>query len=716
VLGRLGACAAGWLILVGGLTLVGPASAGGPHETALPTPVGLAIDPNEWWVVTGNSSSLLAVWTGVSPSCSLTPEWYRWSIVGGALGGTLEPTNSSATNFSALAETSTVSTVELRATALLDCAGRASAVFRVAESNVSVEARLTLGPAIIAPDPAEPGAITNLSGTISGGTAPYRVRVEWGDGTVDAWNLSTSGPFRWSHRFPSGRFLPQIFVSDAEGLSANRSVAEVETVSGNLAASILPSTLEGEVGIAVSYVGRVENAPSGFGWAESCSGEPYQSVRTESSSPSITCTYNRPGPENATFQVEGPPPVNAGALAELTEPIEPALSVTVGVPAAPAEVGVPAELAVTVSGGVPPVTLSAEVVGAPGGDTVRAATDGTILLPVDPGRAGADNVTVVATDSLGVTASTSAASLTVDPPLAVADAIEGNATENGSEVGISDTVLAGVPPFDWVVVAAPGTTNATPNTGALDRPGTFRWNGTFATDAPISVSVAVADAAGAVWLGNQSAAPVAALRLVATIEPGSPGSILVNLSVSGGTPPFQVWVNSSGAPAWNATLVTDSTATWPVPTTFTGNDSVSVEAVDRFGAVASVDRVVYLPGTPPSAPGTSAPAPVSPLTDLAVLGALAAVAASLALGLAWRRRRRAPEPAPPPDARTILRGIIHPSDGVDRATVELLAEEAGVPFDAAHATLDRLIADGTVRSEVGSGGIEILAWAHLEDP
>lgn len=75
--------------------------------------------------------------------------------------------------------------------------------------------------------------------------------------------------------------------------------------------------------------------------------------------------------------------------------------------------------------------------------------------------------------------------------------------------------------------------------------------------------------------------------------------------------------------------------------------------------------------------------------------------------------RRAAAPAgPPPDPVVVLRSIIEPADGVDLATVELLADDEGVEAGVVHATLARLRENGTVRYERGSDGEEVYAWAR----
>lgn len=77
-------------------------------------------------------------------------------------------------------------------------------------------------------------------------------------------------------------------------------------------------------------------------------------------------------------------------------------------------------------------------------------------------------------------------------------------------------------------------------------------------------------------------------------------------------------------------------------------------------------------------------------------------------------RAEAPTPWPAQDPVEVLRSIIAPSDGVDRSTVELLAEEQGFDLVTVTRTLERLRRDGSLRYERGPDGEEVLAWAHLD--
>jgi DNA-binding IscR family transcriptional regulator len=79
--------------------------------------------------------------------------------------------------------------------------------------------------------------------------------------------------------------------------------------------------------------------------------------------------------------------------------------------------------------------------------------------------------------------------------------------------------------------------------------------------------------------------------------------------------------------------------------------------------------------------------------------------------LVRRRAREARREVPGPDPVATLKRIIEPAEGAERFTVELLAEEAGVPLAVVRSTIDRLVSEGTVCSESGADGEEVLSWS-----
>jgi hypothetical protein len=676
--------------------------------------VALAVDPSTWWTLAGDTDPFDAVWMGIPPGCSLAPEWYRWAVGGTSVGGTLDPTDRAATNFSAISASPASTELTVRAAAALSCGGRAVALLRSATSNVTVDAPLVIGNVSVGPSVADPGAPVVLYGSLAGGTPPFLVRVGWGDGNVSWTNLTSAGPFALSHAFPAGEFAPSVIASDTDGLTANASVPEPVTVSRSLAVGIDPSSYVAEVGVPVTFRAELLHPPSNFSWVGYCVGATGEVARAVSATPELNCTFAAPGPENVGFGVSGEGFALESASALLREGVVPPLRLSLRAPGAPAELGGVVQLPVDLEGGVPPFRVTWTFVGNRSTGERTVLVDGSIFLPVWPIAAGADRISVTVEDAAGVVSTNATLGLNVSLPLAASAAAAGAAAPNATAVELSGTVEAGVSPFEWVAVPSTAPVSGTNFSGVLPASGSFDWNGTFQDEAELGLSVGVVDAAGATWTESFSVRPVPVLALAVALAPGGAGVLDVNATVEGGVPPFAAWVNTSAGTSWNTTLSVDGNVVWKVSLPAVGNISATVTVVDRLGRAASSTARTQL-GPPAPAPLAPAP-PRGDGAEWAVAAGLLGLAGIVAFALA-RRRRRAPEPtAPPPDPTEVLRHLIEPSDGVDRATVELLAEEAGVPFESARLTLDRLIVQGRVRSEAGADGEEVLAWAPPEAP
>lgn len=81
----------------------------------------------------------------------------------------------------------------------------------------------------------------------------------------------------------------------------------------------------------------------------------------------------------------------------------------------------------------------------------------------------------------------------------------------------------------------------------------------------------------------------------------------------------------------------------------------------------------------------------------------------------WLWGKRPPPPVAAPDVVEVLRRIIDPCAGAERAMVELLAEEEGVPWARVRRTIDRLCATGRIRSDRGDDGVVRLTWIDPQE-
>jgi hypothetical protein len=257
----------------------------------------------------------------------------------------------------------------------------------------------------------------------------------------------------------------------------------------------------------------------------------------------------------------------------------------------------------------------------------------------------------------------------------------------------------------------------------------FAWNGTLAGEGNASVTIVVVDGEGAVGWETVPVPLVPEFRASAqaSVTPDGAGrAFWLNLSMSGGLPPFDLTVASSAGEGWNRSFASDGTYSLLLPTNDSGSVSLDVVLRDRLGAewtdaLSFVIQSTAPPpnGTSPSPPPTQNPsngtAGGPPSGDLTSLLALLVVGGTAAVAVALLRRRGhrpTREAGPAVDPVRVLRRILEPADGADRSTVELMAEEAGVPPEVARSTIDRLVVEGTIRSESGPDGEEVLAWSE----
>jgi len=710
----------------------GVASAPDPFLRAGVSSPALVVDPPSWWLTAGNSTQITATWTGIPPGCAASPLWFRWTVAVGFAEGTLGAAHSASVNFTAGSAESGSARVEARSTVVVICGSIQTATYGTAASTITVGAPLGIENLSITPDPVATGTASNLSGLLFGGQPPYRLRIDWDDGNVSSHNVSKPGPFSFSHRFGNGTFSPAILAFDATGLTANGSVDGPLSASSGLAVAVVTRTVAAEVGVAVRFSGAILNPPAQYGSVTLCTdARPSRPTETSMnvSAENFTCTFVSAGSAEVDFEVipigDDLPP----AEARWWEPIASRLALNVSSPGVMGEVGLPTVFPVRISGGVPPFLLTWRLVGNSTSQQERAFVDGSVLLPVWPAESGTYALTVTVQDALGVVVASGTAALPVDPPLSVSASADRVLSSTGAVVQVAGAVSQGTAPFRWWVIPGITPSNESAPNGTLGSVASFSWNGTIPREGNSTVSLVVVDSEGAVAWDTMTVPLVPELRasahaIASSIATGP--AFLLNVSIEGGLPPFDLWVNSSASEEWNRSLSENGTSALLFPTNDTGTVSLDVALHARLGAEwVDTLTVVFRSSTPPPNETSPPPPPArsvsnttsgdllstvasSPLTLLLVAGAVAGAYALL------RRRRHRPTggAVPSVDPVRVLHRILEPADGADRATVELMAEEAGVPLDAARATIDRLVSEGTIRSESGPDGEEVLAWSE----
>ena len=686
---------------------------GGPLTSTVGGPPGpfepaLTVAPASWWMVEAANVTLRASWTRIPPGCSVTPEWFRWSVEGVGAQGTLAPDNASEANFTAGGMGTGTTGVVVRSAAAVDCGSNRTAVFRTSVANLTVDAPLVVRNVSISPNPIEPGEAASLVGEIVGGQPPFELRIGWGDGSVGWANVTRPGSFAVERTFEAGVFAPILWVEDGSGFVATATVEEPLNVSLEFAAAIRPSSFVAEVGVPASFSAEYVNPPSGYSSILACGGATSVAPEVQVPSLQIDCSFEEPGTSRVTLESVGADSPYAVASAILSEEVVPPISVALRNANADAEVDLPEYVPVELSGGVPPYDVVWNVVGSRNTEDAVVPNDGTFYAGVRLLDAGADVVSVVVTDALGISAVSASETIDVLAPLSAVVAMASSVGAQGAPVNLTGAVTAGSPPFQWAVVPGIWAPNGTDPAGTLPAIGPFGWNATYRTEGSLSAEAIVVDAAGAVWEGNVSTDLLPPLDAVLRLLPSPPGGFVAEITVSGGAPPFAYWINDSAEDTWNGTTPHDGTIIVRGSPSGSGNFTFELTVEDAWGRWSSAETNAQVPSPPR---GDLAAPP-----GVAVLGVAALALVAVVAGAYWWRHRSSRVPPSAPDAEATLRRIIGPADGADRSVVELVAEEEGVSLPIVRETLDRLIAQGTVRAERGLDGEEVLAWSHDPAP
>jgi hypothetical protein len=683
------------------LPISSPTAAVSPRDE--PT---LTVDPPSWWLGVGNTTTLTASWTPSPPGCAVAPAWFLWTPSGDPPLGSLSSVAGASVNFTAAANRSGNERISVQSAGSLDCGGSSEPVSGEATSTLTVVAGLSLVNLSIGPGPVRPGTPVELTGTIVGGLGPYLLGIGWTDGSRASLARATPGPFSVSHVFPGGRFDPYVSLVDALGSVVAAEAPEPIEVSDGAAASIDASVDGGEVGAPVQFSARFAGAPGGYPPFALCNGAPPLWTSLEPGGENFSCVFSTIGSATVLAGLGSPnlPAASNTLRVAVAEP----LAVRLPPPATPGEVGAAAPIAVGISGGVAPFQITVSLLGDPQPVTVDAASDGGSFVPVDPPEAGVLPCVVNVTDALGVEA-TATTEITIDPSLALATSVGRSLGTGASSIEIDAVATDGSPPFFWFVHAPNGTWSSEGPTAGVSTPGApFSWSGSVDPERSQTLTLEVLDALGA--SANATVTSLAAAPFVGQLSAigGPTGELEIAADLEGGVPPFSLFVNASDGEEWTASAGGDGTYDWSLPVHTGGATNLTLTMLDRYGYALEANSTVDLVTRSNGSSGSGPWGPVAAILVVALLGAVA---------LWWRRRRRTRPVAPsPPDPEEVLQRILEPADGADRTTVELLAEEGGVPLDVARTTIDRLVADGRIRSETTPEGEEVLAWSPNGSP
>ncbi|MCI4372245.1 MAG: hypothetical protein L3K02_01155 [Thermoplasmata archaeon] len=654
------------------------------------------------------TQSLGAQWSRAPFGCVLHPEWSTWFLPSpAAAGGTFETPTEPSTGFVPTNLTWSVSEVAVRSAAQLSCGGSNRTVQQTAYSNVTTYP--TLSVTDVSADPratAAPGTV-QLGATVVGGRPPYLVGIDWGDGSFINQTLPAAGAFVVSHNFSSGTYRPRIGVYDSDRIDVRGAVPEAIEVSNGTALQINASAPLAEVGVPVDFEGSVERPSVRFGAIIACTTDPVVQPRYYITN--VTCTPAAAGLLGVTFKVGSPAPTQI-VQSTREEPVAPAVALSVEPWTNALDSRTPTYLRVTISGGVPPFRVTWGSRNGSLGERAVAPADGAFLVPWTPPYAGPNGLNGSVADSLGASAASPWVKLIVGsaPNLT----LWANTTNGPSAtwVEVQARVVGGTGPLFWDLETDSDFTSGNSSAGrSLNS--SFGWSGSFPEEGNASLVVLVEDAATSLVTGTLTVGlPIApTLRVWAAPNnfTGAPGVNLTFVAV-GGVLPYTLWVNSTEGTLWNASEASAGPYEASLLLLGSGPVPLNVTLRDARGAEASVNLTAALPSPPPLPPTRS----VRSGSDLAPeLVGLVLICLVLGVGtIAWRRRAR-PVDLPPPDPDSVLERLLRPADGADRLTIELMAEEEGIPLESVRAALDRLIHEGRVRSESDPDGGEVLAWA-----
>jgi hypothetical protein len=381
------------------------------------------------------------------------------------------------------------------------------------------------------------------------------------------------------------------------------------------------------------------------------------------------------------------------------------------------DVGVPLPFTLTVSGGVPPFRIDCT---SPNGSSTSVSTateDGNVTAAVVPESVGPVWVvgTVTDADERSASAVLPVGQATALPVL-VATSVP--SAEVGYPTAIPVAVEGGVPPFAWSTAALAGVSDVAPSSGSVGADGPIPLTVTFDGPGTYELPVSIVDATGLVARTNVSVNVSAGLNLTLTPSTASPdagAALALRMLIGGGIPPYAYRISLSDNEGTSGTASASGPLTWSATPVAAGYLTVRGVVTDATGRSANVTFTIWVSGGG-AVEGSGTPASSSSLGGIALASALAGAVVSLFGAFAVRRwlgRLRGPAASAPSDGagpRVVREILAECEDGIDRATLELLAEERHVGAAEVAAALATWQRAGRVRVAPDDDGHEVVRW------
>ncbi|MCI4367638.1 MAG: hypothetical protein L3K08_07795, partial [Thermoplasmata archaeon] len=380
------------------------------------------------------------------------------------------------------------------------------------------------------------------------------------------------------------------------------------------------------------------------------------------------------------------------------------------------DVGLPFLFHANVTGGVGPFALRWSLVNGSSNGSSTVPADGTYTGAVVPEGPGPMWVVGSVVDSWNRSfAATSPLGRATAPPSLIPASVP--YAEVGYRTPISVGVADGTPPFVWSAAAVAGVSSESPADGTLASDGAIDLAVTFDHGGNYSLPLRLEDGSGAVVETNVTVAVAGGLNLSvvlasSTAVAGQPVGIVA--TISGGLPPYsyRIALSDNEQSAGNVSL--PGPVRWDATPASAGYLTLRASVTDGTGRAANVTVTLYVATA--AAGNLLGPAATGGSDALAFAGLGVGAGAALVGAFVVRRWWRWPKRAPPADpaeraGRTVIRELLAEADeGIDRATLDLLAEERHLtPNDVAGALASWQRA-GRVRVEEAEDGREVVRW------
>jgi hypothetical protein len=696
-----------------------------PRDLALP----VIVTPAAVTILAGGSIQVSAAIPPPPGECVPIGALFSWQLAGSSdLLGSVNATLGNATGFHSFPYANGTAVVVATANGLANCGGLPELFHGLAFAHIEIRPPLAVGSLAVSPDPVVAGRSTVLNVSFQGGLPPYTVAFTFGDGASESLSAAGPGVVSAAHRYAAGGYRPTALVSDSLGEAVAAGSGPSVEVAQPLAVAITASTLTPDLGVAVNLTASVVGGLP-----------PYQLFWNATDGR----THLGPGWDLAPHatgslrvSVTATDALGESASVDTSLVVPPALNVSLSALRAVDDLHTPLPVELALAGGAPPYTVN--VTAEPSGSHFTLTGVGPADLPnvLVPGSVGELWADLIVTDSGG-------ASLTAVLPLAAVEAaptLSLSATADTLEAGSPLSLIAlesgGEAPYNWTLASTARPLPGDPTTLLGSGSPLYAWTGTLAATGPAIFLLSAQDAAGAIAVRNVSVSVLPALRAEAFL--GSPSAtagdpVAVELTVSGGVPPYALSVGLSDGLARSANLTAPGSIALTLEPPAPGALAGSATVVDAMGAMRNLSFEVNVsavpananathpppagsgPGTvPPSPPGGAAGGAPSVLPGLA--GALVGVV--LLAGLGWlllrgRAKLKAARNARPLSRVSLdtVRRLLQENEAIDRDSLLLLAEDERLGEGEVDAALTRWESLGRVRKETDPTGTTCYHWS-----